>query len=276
MSELNIKHQWLLLSLRERSIIDTWTLKHIQIEQNSRTTNPIQNLHSLDAFPDYERGNVVCENSEKEISFKCTYCNTQFNLNEEQNTLPVAILNHVFSKHYDQIFTNICHICNHLFDKDELIFSIDYGRIINGKFKSSCEEPQYLCEGHTKEIDQLIENIKNQYVKNYPTESQCKETGQKLDASTIEPYKGISIVINDKTFTLDIENYLGGKWVVWNNPIYTIRATPNYEIDGIPFQIEKNGLVLHSTNYVGDITDVPTYFTMSRKFIEILLNDLEI
>lgn len=82
-------------------------------------------------------------------------------------------------------------------------------------------------------------------------------------------------MINGKIFTLDVENDLGGKWIVWNNPIYIIRATPNYEIDGIPFQIENNGLVLHSTNYVGNITDIPTYLTMSRKFIEILLNNIE-
>lgn len=275
MSELNIEDQWLLLSSRERSIIDTWIRKHIQIEHSNNTTNSIQNLHLFNAFPDYKKGNVIWENSEKEISFKCTCCNTQFHLNGEQNTLSIAILNHVFCKHYDQIFTNICHICDHSFDKDELIFSIDYGRIINGKFESSCEEPQYLCEGHIEEIDKLIESLRNQYVKNYPTESQCEKTGQKLDASSIEPYKGISIMINGKIFTLDVENDLGGKWIVWNNPIYIIRATPNYEIDGIPFQTENNGLVLHSTNYVGNITDIPTYLTMSRKFIEILLNNIE-
>ncbi len=275
MPEHNIKYQWLLLNPRERSIIDTWISKHIQIEQNSKTTNPIQNLNLLDTFPDYERKNVVLENEKTDISFKCACCNTHFHLNGEQNTLSVAILNHVFYKHYDQIFTNLCYICDHSFDKDELIFSIDYGRIVNGKFESSCEEPQYLCEEHIKEVDQMIENIRNQYIKDNSIVSQCEKTGQKLDASSIEPYKGISVMIKGQIFTLDVEDDLGGKWIVWNNPIYTIRATPNYEMDGIPFQIEKDGLVIHSTNYIGDITDIPTYLNMSRKYIEILLNNID-
>lgn len=55
MSELNIEDQWLLLSSRERSIIDTWIRKHIQIEHSNNTTNSIQNLHLFNAFPDYKK-----------------------------------------------------------------------------------------------------------------------------------------------------------------------------------------------------------------------------
>jgi len=87
---------------------------------------------------------------------------------------------------------------------------------------------------------------------------------------------GIDIVEDDelvvlgRTYVLHIQDDLAGEFVVWSdkNSLMSVYATPNWECEGIPFQIEYDFMTIATESYEGKIENYEHYKRIVKEKLE--------
>lgn len=92
----------------------------------------------------------------------------------------------------------------------------------------------------------------------------------------IEIKEGDEFEILGKTYVLHIEDDLGGELAVWSdkNSLMKIVATPNYDVEGIPIQIEYDIHIIAADIYEGKINGYDHYKHIVKEKAEELLAGL--
>lgn len=92
----------------------------------------------------------------------------------------------------------------------------------------------------------------------------------------IEIIEGDKLEIFGETYVLHIENELSGEHAVWidKNGFVRIYATPNFEIDGVPIQIDYDSYNITTDGYYGKIDSYDHYKQIVREMVEKLLTNL--
>lgn len=102
----------------------------------------------------------------------------------------------------------------------------------------------------------------------------------RLDMKTIgdvEIKVGDNLDILGKTYVLHIEEELSGEHVVWieENSFMRIYATPNFEIDGVPMQVDYDTYNIAIDGYYGKIRSYDHYKQIVKEMAEKLLTTLK-
>ena len=97
-----------------------------------------------------------------------------------------------------------------------------------------------------------------------------------VEIGGIEIKTGDKVDILGKTFVIDIECSLAGEFVVWQdeNSLMRIYATPNFEVDCIPIQVDYDTYNIAFECYEGKINNYEDYKKIVAEKIEKLLTNL--
>lgn len=93
---------------------------------------------------------------------------------------------------------------------------------------------------------------------------------------SIEIKEGDKLEILDRTYVLSIQDDLAGEFAVWSdeNSFMRIYATPNFEVEGVPVQLDYDCYNITVGGYEGKINGYEHYKQIVKEVAEKLLKNL--